>query len=135
MRRAREEDAVGRFNAGGGGRRFARGLRALSADGGAQASPPDARRAAEAFLRQSRTLLGIDPGELRLELARADGGIHHLMFEQIHEGVPVERAKVKVHIDESGEVRQVRSGFVSVAGVSPIPSLPESAAAAAAAAA
>ncbi len=134
IRRAREEEALRRFNAQGGGRRFARGLRALSADGGAQASPPDARRAAEAFLRSSRSLLGIDPAELRLELARTDGGVHHLMFEQIHEGVPVERAKVKVHIDEGGEVRQVRSGYVSVAGLSPIPSVPESAAAAAAAA-
>ncbi|HAH08147.1 MAG TPA: hypothetical protein DCM05_16755 [Elusimicrobia bacterium] len=129
VKRARE--AVRRFNEGARGR-YASSLRAASLQPTVFA--PAAKAVADAFLRKSGALLGIDPSELKLALARADGGIHHLLFEQVHEGIPVEFSRVKVHVDSNGDILSVESGYRDASGAAKAPLVAERSAAQAASA-
>lgn len=88
-----------------------------------------AKEAADAFLVEKGPSLGLRPDQLRLSLARTHLGVHHLLFEQVVDGVPVELASVKVHIDESGEVVGLNSSFRPDVRGSPVPVLGEAQAA------
>ncbi|MFA5139466.1 MAG: hypothetical protein WC728_09565 [Elusimicrobiota bacterium] len=92
-----------------------------------------AQELADEFLSTVGADFGLDPRELRLELARSARGMHHLLFVQVVDGVPVEFSRVKVHITESGEVLGLQSSARSITA-SPIPRVAERAAAAAVAA-
>lgn len=70
-----------------------------------------AREAAEAFLRARGPALGIDPASLVFERA-SDGGSHrHALFRQTYRGLPVDFARVKVHMKPDGSVTGVDSDF------------------------
>ena len=93
-----------------------------------------AREVAEEFLASVGAGFGLDPRQLRLELARSANGVHHLLFVQVVDGVPVEFARVKVHITEEGEVLGLQSSARSFVSISPVPRIAERASAAAVAA-
>ena len=82
------------------------------------------------FLAEYGKSLGIDPAELRLELARSAGGLHHLLFVQVVDGVPVEFSRVKVHVKTDGEILTMQSNVRTI-DEDPVPRLTEAAAAAA----
>ncbi|MBI5244779.1 MAG: hypothetical protein HY922_14010 [Elusimicrobia bacterium] len=141
LRSARAREAVSRFNAANSGR-YGAAMRASARMAASAAGrvpsgavfAPAAADVADAFLRKSSALLGLDPSQLRLALARSDGGIHHLLFEQVHGGIPVEFARVKVHVDSDGNVVSAQSVYREAANLSPLPLVGEQAAAATAAA-
>lgn len=70
------------------------------------------QEAAAAFLRDNRDVLGIDPARLRLNAARKAGPLTHLLYGQVHEGVPVEFSGVKFHVSEDGVVEGFDSSFL-----------------------
>lgn len=127
----REAREVGAFNASHRGRWNLRFGPLGVGPGAAPAARLSAKEAAEAFLRERGPGLGLKPDQLRLALARSIGGAHHLLFEQVVDGVPVEFASVKVHLDESGLLLGYSSDFKAVDGVSPLPQVSEARAAAA----
>lgn len=87
-----------------------------------------AREAARQFLRDHSADLGLRADELRLELARSAGGVHHLLFIQIVHGVPVEFSRTKVHVKASGEIIGVHSNTRKVEA-SPVPGMTDASAA------
>lgn len=94
----------------------------------------EASRVAREFLRRHQDVLGIDPGQLRLEVARTAGKFHHLLFVQIVDGVPVEFSRVKVHLTEDGEILDLDTSYRENLPASPIPTISETRAALAVAA-
>ena len=66
---------------------------------------------AASFFQESGDLLGIDPAHLKLE-RQHPGRLSHLFYQQTYRGLPVEFARVKVHIDEDGRVIGMDSSFV-----------------------
>ncbi|MFH1618717.1 MAG: hypothetical protein ABIG11_02330, partial [bacterium] len=93
-----------------------------------------AGQAAKAFLEENRSLLQIEPSQIRLERSVTHRGITHLQYAQIYNGVPVEFSHVKVHVSDKGEILGVQSRFEPSADVPLSPSVSASAAASAAAA-
>jgi len=93
-----------------------------------------ARDVAMRFLREHSRTLGLDPGQLRLELARSSKGLHHLLFQQVVDGVPVEFSRVKVHLDSDGEIVSMQSSFRPGVQDGAVPAVAEARAAAAVAA-
>lgn len=130
-REAREVEAFNRSHRGRWNLRF--GPMGVG-PGSAPSARLSAKEAADAFLAERGPGLGFRADQLRLALARTNAGAHHLLFEQVVEGVPVEFSSVKVHLEESGALLGYSSSFKKVAGVSPVPSVSEAAAAAAVAA-
>lgn len=127
--RRRVADLLRRFNQNGGPRaRLSFGPQGVSAP-----SAGAARRATEDvvrdFLRDHGAELGLRPEELRLEVARTSRGLHHLLFEQIVEGIPVEFARLKTHLTEDGEIIGLQSSIRSTKGLSPVPNITHDAAA------
>ncbi|MDE2292922.1 MAG: hypothetical protein KGL53_12645, partial [Elusimicrobia bacterium] len=102
--------------------------------GGAPAARLTALDTAQAFLQEHARELGLDPSQLQLEVARSHLGGHHLLFQQVIDGVPVEFATVKVHLLSDGSVEDFSSSFRSDVTGSPVPRVPESQAASAVAA-
>ena len=64
-----------------------------------RSGPPAA--IARQFLLEQRTMLGVDPGALELEKETKGDGHRHVLYRQTYRGVPVEFARVKVHLDEN----------------------------------
>ncbi|MFH1724144.1 MAG: hypothetical protein ABII00_05915 [Elusimicrobiota bacterium] len=126
-RRARA--AVRRFNGARRGRHSLRFGPKGVGPGGTPRARVEAREVAVAFLREYGPELGLRADELRLELGRTAGGIHHLLFEQVVEGVPVEFSRVKVHLDEAGAILSLQSSYRPGVRESPVPRLDEAAAA------
>lgn len=126
-REAREVDAFNRAHRGRWNLKFGPMGVGPGGDAGARLT---AKEAADAFLRERGPGLGLMPDQLRLALARTNAGAHHLLFEQIVDGVPVEFASVKVHLEESGALLGYSSSFRKVRDVSPVPAVGEAAAAA-----
>ncbi|NLO91871.1 MAG: hypothetical protein GX410_07785 [Elusimicrobia bacterium] len=60
--------------------------------------------AAKRFLEENKGYLQLDPAQLQLENSKKALGITHLLFRQYYNGLPVDNASVKVHIDEQGRV-------------------------------
>ncbi|MBI3297522.1 MAG: hypothetical protein HYZ75_05130 [Elusimicrobia bacterium] len=115
-----EIDAFNRSHRGRWNMRF--GLQGVGPQGTTEARLT-AKEAGELFLRERGLSLGLRPEQLRLAMARTQGGMHHLLFEQIVDGVPVELSSVKVHLDESGAVIGLNSSFKRNVRGSPVPVL------------
>ncbi|TBR17743.1 hypothetical protein EPO15_16250, partial [bacterium] len=130
-REAREVDAFNRAHRGRWNLKF--GPMGVG-PGAAAGDRLSAKEAAEVFLRERGPGLGLNPNQLRLSLARTIAGAHHLLFEEVVDGVPVEFSTVKVHLEETGQLLGYSSSFKPVRNVSPVPLLSEAAAAAAVAA-
>jgi len=62
-------------------------------------------------MEENRGLLKVDPAELQLEETKSFGGITHFLYRQVHGGIPVETAAVKLHVTEAGEVIGFQSRF------------------------
>lgn len=65
----------------------------------------------KAFLREQKALLGVDPESLEVEKESKGDGHKHVMYRQLHRGVPVEFARVKVHMDDNGSVIGANSTY------------------------
>lgn len=72
--------------------------------GETRAYGPVPEAAALTFLEENRALLSVDPSELRLSNSRTFAGMTHLQYAQVHRGVPVEFAYVRVHLTADGRV-------------------------------
>lgn len=64
----------------------------------------DPETAAAAFLDENRAMLSVDRSELRLVQSKTFAGLTHLQYEQVHNGVPVEFAYVRIHLTADGRV-------------------------------
>ena len=73
--------------------------------------PGKPEEAAAAFLGEAREFLHIDPATLNLEKRSSDRGLRHVLYRQTYRGLPVEFARVKVHLDADGSVVGVHSGY------------------------
>ncbi len=83
---------------------------------------PDA--AARAFLAAHADMLGVDPSILTIERQTQGNGHSHILYRQSYQGIPVEFAAVKVHLDPNGAVVGVHSTFEPVSGVPVVPLVP-----------
>ncbi|MEK7234770.1 MAG: PepSY domain-containing protein [Elusimicrobiota bacterium] len=66
---------------------------------------------ARRFLQEQAGFLGVDPNALEVEKENTGDGHRHVLYRQTHRGVPVEFARVKVHMDEKGSVIGVNSTY------------------------
>lgn len=66
---------------------------------------------ARQFLQEQGNLLGVDPNALEVEKESKGEGHRHVMYRQKYRGVPVEFARVKVHLDDHGSVIGSNSTF------------------------
>lgn len=87
-------------------------------------APSSARAAAEAFLREKGSELGIDADSLRFERASDAGSHRHAMFRQVYRGLNVEFARVKVHFDASWGVIGIDSDYDGLISLDPRPTVP-----------
>ncbi|OIO09965.1 MAG: hypothetical protein AUJ52_05380 [Elusimicrobia bacterium CG1_02_63_36] len=125
----RAMDAVEAFNRRNSGRhnlRFPGGLGLQ----GSRAATVAVKDVAEKFLNEGAEALGLNPAQLRLELGRSAGGLHHLRFEQIVDGVPVVFSNVRVHLRDDGSILSVRSSYIPGIDARPVPMINEISAAA-----
>jgi Zn-dependent metalloprotease len=99
------------------------GLPAALVEGAAAPHPGTPQQAADAFLRSQRDLLGIDPDALAVEKTVSGRGSRHVLYRQTYRGLPVEFARVKVHLDERGAVTGVHSRFEPDPGLDIVPSV------------
>jgi hypothetical protein len=74
-----------------------------------RSGPPEA--VARQFLREQGSLLGVDPTALEVERESAGAGHRHVLYRQTYRGVPVEFARVKVHLNDDGSVIGANSTF------------------------
>lgn len=74
-----------------------------------RAGPPAA--VARQFLQEQAGLLGVDPNDLVVEKESKGDGHRHVLYRQTYRGVPVEFARVKVHLDENGSVLGANSTY------------------------
>lgn len=86
-----------------------------------RSGPPEA--IARQFLREQRALLGVDPDSLEVEKESKGDGHRHVLYRQTHRGIPVEFARVKVHLDENGSVIGANSRFEPDLDLSLTPSI------------
>jgi Zn-dependent metalloprotease len=113
-RESKEEFA--RFNAGHEGRwklRFDPRTGAPEALSEGRTAPRSGAPGAIArqFLQEQSALLGIDPNSLQLEKESKGDGHRHVLYRQFYRGVPVEFARVKVHLNEDGSVIGANSTY------------------------
>lgn len=86
-------------------------------------------RAANAFLSDAQSKLGVDPAQL-VVLSRTNGkGHQHVLYQQTYKGLPVEFSRVKVHLDPSGNVLGAQSSYQTRLDVDVRPSVAASVAA------
>ncbi|MFA5162610.1 MAG: FlgD immunoglobulin-like domain containing protein [Elusimicrobiales bacterium] len=67
--------------------------------------------AAQKFFAENSALLNIDPAQLSLAVTKTALGITHLVYQQSVDGLPVEKAKIKLHIDGDGNIVSAQSSF------------------------
>ena len=99
---------------------------------GQRSGPPDA--VARAFLAAHSDVLGVDPTTLILTRQTQGNGHQHVLYRQKYNGIPVEFAGVKVHIDAHGSVLGVHSTYEPNLSVPTVPLVTANAAARSAAA-
>ncbi|UPT76008.1 MAG: hypothetical protein M0D55_10260 [Elusimicrobiota bacterium] len=63
------------------------------------------------YLQEQMELLGVDQASLQVEKESKGDGHRHMLFRQTHRGLPVEFARVKVHLDDSGALMGVDSTY------------------------
>jgi len=66
---------------------------------------------ARRFLQEQRALLGVDPDSLQVEKESKGDGHRHVMYRQLYRGLPVEFARVKVHMNADGSVIGANSTY------------------------
>ncbi|MFI5350900.1 MAG: hypothetical protein ACHQ2Z_15235, partial [Elusimicrobiota bacterium] len=76
---------------------------------GSRAGTPDA--VAHAYLAAHNDVLGVDAATLTLDRQTKGRGRKHLLYRQKYNGIPVEFAEVKVHLDDGGSVVGVQSSY------------------------
>jgi Zn-dependent metalloprotease len=74
-----------------------------------RSGPPEA--IARQFLRDQIGLLGVDPENLEVEKESTGDGHRHVLYRQTYRGIPVEFARVKVHLNEDGSVIGANSRY------------------------
>ncbi|MBI2787481.1 MAG: PepSY domain-containing protein [Elusimicrobia bacterium] len=74
-----------------------------------RSGPPET--IARQFLRDQAGLLGVNPDDLVMEKESKGDGHRHVLYRQTHRGIPVEFARVKVHLDEDGSVIGANSRY------------------------
>ncbi len=74
-----------------------------------RSGPPSA--IARQFLQEQAALLGVDANNLQIEKETKGDGHRHVLYRQTYRGVPVEFARVKVHLDENGSVLGANSTY------------------------
>jgi hypothetical protein len=113
---AKSRSAFEPFNKAHGGRWKIRfdgrtGLPSALVEGASTPHPGTPQEAAAAFLAEQRDLLGVDPTTLSVERVTSQPGHSHVLYRQTYLGLPVEFARVKVHLDGRGAVTGVHSSF------------------------
>jgi Zn-dependent metalloprotease len=86
-----------------------------------RSGPPAA--IARQFLQEQAGLLGVDANNLQLEKETKGAGHRHVLYRQTHKGVPVEFARVKVHLDENGSVIGANSSYEPDLNLSMVPAI------------
>ncbi len=137
--RQRSRNEFSRFNDRNGGRWKLRydqrtGLPEALTDGTGSPKPGPTDDSARAHLREGADLLGVDPSSLRAVKETKGRGHRHMLYRQTYRGLPVEFAKVKVHLDEGGSLLGVNSTYEPDLDLETTPSVSAAQAAAAAAA-
>ncbi len=100
-----------------------RGIGLAAAAMGRRPGARPIRESAEDFLKAQGPALGIDPASLAFERV-SDGGSHkHALFRQLYHGIPVDFARVKVHLAPDGAVTGVDSDFDQTLSLDPTPKL------------
>ncbi|MCX5794045.1 MAG: PepSY domain-containing protein [Elusimicrobia bacterium] len=132
----RSRSAFDSFNQAHGGRWKIRfdgrtGMPSALVEGASGPHPGRPQEAAAAFLAEQRGMLGVDPAALAVERVVSGGGQHHVLYRQTYRGLPVEFARVKVHLDARGAVTGVHSRFEPDLAVDIVPTLTAAQAAAA----
>ncbi len=84
------------------------------------------------FLRENGELLDLDPNSLEEERELSAEGHSHVLYKQRYRGLPVEFARVKVHMDAEGSVLGANSSYEPNLTLNTTPSVGAPAAAAAA---
>ncbi|MDD5304799.1 MAG: PepSY domain-containing protein [Elusimicrobia bacterium] len=74
-----------------------------------RSGPPAA--IARQFLQEQAGMLGVDPNALQIEKESAGDGLRHVLYRQTYRGLPVEFARVKVHLDDHGSVIGANSTY------------------------
>ncbi|MBI4376507.1 MAG: hypothetical protein HY549_08665 [Elusimicrobia bacterium] len=115
--RARVREAIESFNSSRDG--------IIPSIFGRSRPPRSADENARRFLGRSRAAVGIDPAELSLERQTAGAGQNHVLYRQTFRGLPVEFARVKVHLDQSGSVLDLDSSYEQRIPLDINPSFPE----------
>ena len=90
---------------------------------GVKTYPGAPAAAAQRFLEENRNYLGLDPSQLKLEKSIESLGITHLLYRQYYNGLPVENASVKVHMDKQGKVAYYSSTHLAATSLDTNPSL------------
>ncbi len=78
---------------------------------------------ARQFLQEQRVLLGVDPTALQVEKESRGNGHRHVLYRQTYRGVPVEFARVKVHLGEDGSVLGANSTYEPDLNLNLVPAL------------
>lgn len=91
--------------------------------GETRAYGPDPETAAAAFLEEHREMLSIDRSELRLAQSKTFAGLTHLQYDQVHNGIPVEFAYVRVHLTADGRVTGYQAKYEPAIDISLTPSI------------
>lgn len=94
----------------------------------------NAQKRAENFIKANKDLLDVDVENLRYDFERKSPLGTHLYFKQVHKGLPVEHAYVKVHLDKNYSLMYYQSAYEADIDVDLNPSVGKEAAAQAAAA-
>ncbi|MBI5246183.1 MAG: hypothetical protein HY923_03310 [Elusimicrobia bacterium] len=114
--RARMNEDFGRFNSSSGGRWKLR-LDPRTGEPSALSEGRTAPRRGRAtdvsgqFLQEQGTFLGLDPATLQVEKESTGDGHRHVLYRQTYRGLPVEFARVKVHLDDAGSVLGFNSTY------------------------
>ncbi|MBI4060407.1 MAG: hypothetical protein HY403_03155 [Elusimicrobia bacterium] len=135
--RAGVKNEFSRFNAAHEGRWRLRfdprtGAPAALSDGRTAPRAGAPAAVARRFLQEQGALLGVDPNDLQVEKETRGSGHRHVLYRQLHRGVPVEFARVKVHLGEDGAVLGVNSTYEPDLNLSLTPAISASEAARAA---
>ena len=88
----------------------------------ARSAEPEA--AARLFFDENLSVFGVKSAELELSAKRGT----HVLFHQLHNGIPVAFSRITVQQDNKGRIRYVRSDFDPAITASPVPALGEQAA-------
>lgn len=114
--RQRSKNAFGGFNGRNGGNWKMRfdprtGNPSSLGEGKTYPRPGQTGPVSRQWLQEQADLLGVDPNTLQLEKESKGDGHRHALYRQTYRGLPVEFARVKVHLDERGALEGVDSTY------------------------